>query len=156
MHLRASLLDALHLRQLLLVLHHHDVAPAVLRHVPGGVGTVGGVDPGTQTSGYNGGHSADVPLRSVEPQDVDGVEGLETKSDEGLGDGLDVIQVLSIGPLDPLVIPLHSHGNSIGISLGRVVEHRPDLKQRAESDADERGRQDLPRWVSPDTWGPGH
>ena len=49
------------------------------RVLPGGVRTVGGVDAGGETPGHDTGHRADVPLGSIETQDVDGVERLQTK-----------------------------------------------------------------------------
>ena len=104
-----------------------DLASEDFVIIPGSVGTVGGVDTRGEASSDNSGHCTNVPLGSVEAEDVDGVEGLETKLDEGLGHGLDVVQVLSIGPLDPLVVPLHSHGDSIRIPGHSVVQHRPYL-----------------------------
>ena len=62
-----------------------------------------------------------MPLGSVEAEDVDGVVRLEAELDEGLGHGLDVLQVLGVGPLHPLVVPFHSHSNSIGVSVDSVV-----------------------------------
>ena len=134
----------LHLVELLLVLDHHDVAPRVLGHVPahhrahalatcvpslpGGVRAVGGVDPGCQAPGHHPGHGADVPLGGVEAKDVDGVERLEAELDKSFGHRLDLLQVLGVGPLNPLVIPLHSHGDTIGISFHCVIQHRPHLK----------------------------
>ena len=48
LHLRQLVPDALHLVQLLLVVHHEDVGPAVLGHVARGVGRVGRVDAATE------------------------------------------------------------------------------------------------------------
>ena len=76
--------------------------------VPGGVGTVGGVDASRQSPGNDGGHGTDVPLRSVESQDVDRVEWLESELDEGLGHTEYICPVLCIGPLDPDTISLDS------------------------------------------------
>ena len=48
LHLRQLVPDALHLVQLLLVIHHEDVGPDVLGHVACGVGRVGRVDAATE------------------------------------------------------------------------------------------------------------
>ena len=46
-----------------------------------------------------------MPFWCIEAKDVDGVKGLESQLDEGLGHGLHIVQVLRIGPFDPLIIP---------------------------------------------------
>ena len=74
-----------------------------------------------------------VGLGGVEAHDVDRVIRLEPELDEGLGHRLDVLEVLGVGPLDPLVVPLHSHRQTFGIPLHCVVQHGPDLPRGEQS-----------------------
>ena len=83
--------DGLYLVQLLLVVHHDDVGPAVLGHVPHGVHAVGGVDAGAEAAGRYGGQRADVPLGRVEPDDVHSVVGLQAQLDERLGNSFNIL-----------------------------------------------------------------
>ena len=88
---RQLLPDGPDLVQLFLVIHHDDVGPAVLRHVPHGVRAVGGVDAGAEAAGCDGGQRADVPLGRVEPDDVHSVVGLQAQLDERLGNSFNIL-----------------------------------------------------------------
>merc|ERR1719458_1482084 len=59
---------------LLLVLHHHHVGPAVLRHVSRRVHTVRGVDPCRETASTDGSNGTDVPLGSIESKNANAVD----------------------------------------------------------------------------------
>ena len=87
--------DGLHLVQLYLCVHHHDVGPAGAGQVPGGLYPIGGVDPGSQPTCCYSSHSTDVPLWAVGGEDVHRVVRLRAQLDERLGHRLHLLLVQS-------------------------------------------------------------
>ena len=133
-----------HLLQLLPVLHHQDVGPAVPGLVlqPGHAGGV--VDPHRQTSGQDGGEVGDVPLRSIVTltreglssdgqwrcssltQDTDTVVRSKAQLYEGLRHRDHVSLILSVGPAPPHSAPLDCESCPVRNSLDGLLDHPPD------------------------------
>ena len=76
--------DGEYLGQLLLILHHEDVSPAMAQDVLARLGRVGRVDACCQTARKNAAQVRQEPLGAVEADDAHAVAGLEAQLDEGL------------------------------------------------------------------------
>ena len=81
------ILKAPDLVQLLLVLHHQNVAPAVFEDVLAGIRSIGGINSSGKSSSKYGSHIRYNPLRGVEAEDADRAVFLEAEINEGLGHG---------------------------------------------------------------------
>ena len=82
--LRQLVPDGEYLGQLLLILHHEDVSPAMAQDVLARLGRVGRVDARCQTARKYAAQVRQEPLGTVEADDAHTVAGLEAQLDEGL------------------------------------------------------------------------
>ena len=87
-------LELENLLQLLLILHHQDVGPAILHDVLARVRAVGRVDAHREAASHDGPHLGDEPLWGIEAQDSYRAEALQAQLDEGLGYGPGLFVVL--------------------------------------------------------------
>ena len=90
---RKVILKVPDLVELLLVLHHQDVALAVVQDVPHGIRSVGGVYSRGEATSKDSSYIRNDPLGGVEAEDTDRAELVEAEVNEGLGDSPNLLVI---------------------------------------------------------------